>query len=304
MSKELWRYVAWTLGLALAVGLPVAASSHGWLATELSTDLLVVALASPAAVAVAITARNAGRGGLRRLLWRPRLRVAVAWWAVALATPFAINALALFAHALGGGTVPDLPGSPAPEQQGVPLWLLPLAFGAFSLAEEVGWRRFALPRLQARLTALTASLVLALVWMAWHLPLNLIAGSTQSSMGHGWYLAGLLAVSVVFTWLYNSTGGSLAAVTLLHASTQASNAFVPVLPSATGTATTYQLSVVVTVLLALGLLAAFGARDLSRAPRQVDAPGGLGLVDSNGHPRGGRVETAAPATGDQTAATR
>ena len=84
-----------------------------------------------------------------------------------------------------------------------------------------------------------------------------------------------MAMSVVFTWLYNSSGGSLAGVILLHASAQASYVVLPVLPAATGTTSIHQLSVAGNVLLAVTLIATFGARDQPVAPGpswRVSAP--------------------------------
>jgi uncharacterized protein len=272
VHPNLSRYLCWTLGISFAVGLPVAAASHGLLAVDLPSELMLVLLVSPAVVAIGLVAAGGGSAAVRLLLWRQGLRPPARWWVVALITPFAINAVALLAHAIGGGTPPELPGAPAPEQQVVPVWLLPLVFIAYSAAEEAGWRRYALPRLQARTSALTASVLLGLVWAVWHLPLHLVAGSTQGSIGYPSYVVGTIATSVVFTWLYNSSGGSLATVVLLHASAQASYVVLPVLPSVTGATTTYELAVTAKVLLAIVLIATFGARELSRSPRQTDGP--------------------------------
>jgi len=80
-----------------------------------------------------------------------------------------------------------------------------LLFAVFSgpLGEEPGWRGFALPRLLERYPALTASLILGVVWAAWHLPLLLVDDLTV----YGTINAVLAAV--VFTWVYQNTGGSV-----------------------------------------------------------------------------------------------
>ena len=90
------------------------------------------------------------------------------------------------------------------------------------LGEEPGWRAFALPRLQTRLSPVLASVVVGLGWAAWHLPLQL-QGAYEASMGP--QLSGIItrflsqvAVAVIFTWLFNHSGGSLLAVIVLHTS--------------------------------------------------------------------------------------
>jgi uncharacterized protein len=83
------------------------------------------------------------------------------------------------------------------------------------LFEEVGWRGFALPRLQRRLDALRAALVLGVLWALWHLP-ELISDPTRQRPPLQFVLLAL-ALSVIFTWLYNSTNGSLPIVIICHA---------------------------------------------------------------------------------------
>jgi uncharacterized protein len=94
------------------------------------------------------------------------------------------------------------------------LWLL-----TFGLGEEIGWRGYALPRLQAHHNALTATLILGVVWTFWHVP-AFFYKDTYMAMG---LFAGLplllisvIAASIVFTWLYNGTNGSLLIVTIFH----------------------------------------------------------------------------------------
>ena len=91
-----------------------------------------------------------------------------------------------------------------------------LLFAVFSgpLGEEPGWRGFALPRLLSRYPALTASLILGVVWAAWHLPLLLVGDLTV----YGTVNAVLAAI--VFTWVYQNTGGSVLVPILMHMSHQ------------------------------------------------------------------------------------
>lgn len=96
-----------------------------------------------------------------------------------------------------------------------------LTFGAIS--EELGWRGYALDELQSRGNALKASLILGILWAFWHTPAFLTPGTSQFAMGGllSWnYACFILAVtlgSVIHTWVYNNTGGSiLVAGILMH----------------------------------------------------------------------------------------
>ena len=87
-----------------------------------------------------------------------------------------------------------------------------------ALIEEVGWRGYALPRLQKRYGALIASLLLGLLWGSWHLPQWFIPATGQADK---WpfaiFLLHTIAFSILLTWLYNRSAGSLWPVILAHA---------------------------------------------------------------------------------------
>jgi membrane protease YdiL (CAAX protease family) len=134
-----------------------------------------------------------------------------------------VSLAATGAWVAAGGTAPAFASPPVadlyPLPAGVDPWtLFPLVFVQTLLVgspmgEEIGWRGYVLPRLQARLPALAASLALGVAWGLWHLPLVVASG------GHlGWFLLGIVADAVLFTWLYNSTDGSLLLALLFHAS--------------------------------------------------------------------------------------
>lgn len=88
------------------------------------------------------------------------------------------------------------------------LWIF-----TYGIGEEVGWRGFALPRLQEKMSALNATLVLGVLWALWHLPIFFYV--FDPAIAVGWFF-GLMCGAILFTWMYNSTDGSLLAVVLWH----------------------------------------------------------------------------------------
>lgn len=97
------------------------------------------------------------------------------------------------------------------------VWLFPLLILG-PLSEELGWRGYALGRLQTRLNALLSSLIVGIVWALWHLPLFHIIGTAQNLYGMSFitFAVGVLATSVLYTWVYNNTGGSIWSAVFLH----------------------------------------------------------------------------------------
>jgi len=85
------------------------------------------------------------------------------------------------------------------------------------MGEEIGWRGYALPRLQTRRSALSASLILGVIWGFYHLPLSFTGSAFRSPSIVIPFVISTIALSVILAWVYNSTGGSLLLVVLLHA---------------------------------------------------------------------------------------
>ena len=102
-------------------------------------------------------------------------------------------------------------------------WIL---FEIFTNGEEMGWRGYVLPRLQAKYNALVSSLILGVIWSFWHLPKFFGTGSSEGR-SFFWFTVFTVSVAVLYTWLYNNTRGSLLLVTLFHASGNTVGAFLP-----------------------------------------------------------------------------
>ena len=97
----------------------------------------------------------------------------------------------------------------------VPIGLLIWLLGA--LPEEYGWRGYALPRLLEKYSLLVASLVLGLIWGLWHLPLHFISGTTQFVIPVWEYILQTVLLSVIYTWLFRGTKGSILIAGIFHA---------------------------------------------------------------------------------------
>ncbi len=172
-----------------------------------------------------------GWPGVKDLLVRMvRARVGWQWYAVAaLLTP----ALALLAVTLGSGLGVSTSVGIEVSAAGVPALLL-VSLWLFLLTEEAAWRGFALPRLQARMQPIPAALVLGVLWGLWHIPLFLIADSFQSSIPFAGFLLSILATSVLTSWIFNHTRGSVLLAALFHATTDVAIAYSGVMSASPG----------------------------------------------------------------------
>ena len=178
--------------------------------------LVLVMLASnvPSLLGIVLTAIVLGRSALRKLLVRLLIwRVNPLWYLVMILGPVALAGGVVALNALLGGPALSL-GMPL---LGVAVFLAFSIFPGSALGEEIGWRGYALPRLQARRSALSASLILAPVWALWHLPLWLTGEPGRTPTLYAAFVVSVVAMCVILTWVYNSTGGSLLMVVLIHA---------------------------------------------------------------------------------------
>jgi membrane protease YdiL (CAAX protease family) len=87
-----------------------------------------------------------------------------------------------------------------------------------TFGEETGWRGFALPLLQRRYGALAAALLVTPIWALWHLPYFFTVTTYRgfAPVGYVGFVFGLACGSIVLTWLYNGTGGSILACAVWH----------------------------------------------------------------------------------------
>src|SRR5215211_4517380 len=178
--------------------------------------LVLVILASnvPSAVAIVLTAIVLGRGALRKLLARLLIwRVSPFWYLVVFLGPVVLVGGVVLLNALMGGPALSL----GMTLVGATIFFAFSVVPGSALGEEIGWRGYVLPRLQSRMSALSAALLIAPIWGLWHLPLWLTGAPGRTPLIYAGFVLSAFALSVLLTWVYNSTGGSLLLVVLLHA---------------------------------------------------------------------------------------
>ena len=170
----------------------------------------LLALFGPALAAILVTSVSDGRRGLHDLFRRLTIwRVGVVWYALAIGVPLLVAMFAQAAHAL-------VVGGPIGMSASTPLPLM-LILALLVVGEEIGWRGFALPRLQHRYNGLAASLILGTVWACWHLANATIPGLEAYRSSFPAFLFFVLGQTIFFTWMWNRTAGSLLLVWILHA---------------------------------------------------------------------------------------
>ncbi len=138
----------------------------------------------------------------RIFLWKVKFH----WYLTALVVPVLVF--------LASGELYSLMGGEVAERFDfnllavlIPLFLWNTFLGGGQ--EELGWRGFALPKLQEKYTALTASIILGFMHALWHLPMVFIPGTYQASSSFLFYVLSVIGIAVVCTWLYNNTGSVL-----------------------------------------------------------------------------------------------
>lgn len=205
----------------------------------LGNPIYVLAVWAPAVAGIIVAWQRLGLRGVGRMLARfgmVRMQ-ASGWWFLAVGVPAIV-----FAGAVVAGTAGDAPVF-SPWYSAVSAVLA--AFFLAGTVEEIGWRGVALPLLQRRFSPIVAGLLLGIAWAGWHLPAFALSGTVQSAWALGPYVAGLLSVSVIMTWLFNASKGSLLIAWVMHF--QLMN---PLFPDAQPWDTLFYVAAAVTVVIA------------------------------------------------------
>jgi len=221
----LFSFFVLAIGLTWIFMITDALGSHSIVPFRLPVPLLIVMGYMPTLAAVVVAFKTEGRKGVRALFRKLTIaQVGFGWYFFAvfgLAVLF-VTAVIVYNQFSGLPELSILSEKTPPFNS--PLELVPQIAVLFLIVgiingEELAWRGFALPKLQAKYNALTSSLILGMIWSVFHLPLFFtVTGSSQSDWSFINFLVSTCAISVLYTWMYNNTRGSVLMAYLLHAS--------------------------------------------------------------------------------------
>ena len=176
---------------------------------RISLLLPLLGLFGPLLGAVVVLWALEGRMGLatlwRKFAFRPRH---VKWLALAVALPLILQIPIWWLERSTGS---------APAFALGPITAVSVVLAFLIVGEEVGWRGFALPYLLERWSALWSSLAVGLIWALWHLPNFFLPGYPHQGLPFAAFVLTVVSYSVLFTWLYLRTDGSLLVAVVFHA---------------------------------------------------------------------------------------
>lgn len=209
--------ISWTIWLPLILPkfgidtLPVLPKYHHYLGSF-----------GPMIAAIIVKYIYEGWQGIKNLLKRLlQWKVNWVWYVIVLVVPVLLVVTAGYADQLINRQPFTMKGfsSNAEFPQFGPVAYFLFNFFTFGIGEETGWRGFALPALQKKFSALTSTLILTVGWACWHIPAFIYRPlySQMDVAGIIGFFMSLLMGSVILTWLYNSTTGSLFIVAIFHA---------------------------------------------------------------------------------------
>jgi membrane protease YdiL (CAAX protease family) len=238
-----------------------ATSFFGWyMSTVYPSDLWILSVFGSFFGGLLVSRIADGKEGLKTYLRRIiRWRIGWKWFAIALLLPLVLRFVALGLTVATGAAFPAVIPWPSFSELIVEFAIV---FFIIALAEEPGFRGFALPKLLESHSALAASLILGALHAIWHAPLFIL--------GQEPLVLVLIIISgaVLNTWLFNNTGGSVLIAMFLHASVNLWVGFFnPLFEGAELAMQTTWLAVVFVAMAAL--LVVCTGKDLGRKPGHI-----------------------------------
>jgi len=276
LNKQIWQFFIFTFLFSWLLWLPGILITHNLvqkydILLKINNVLVWFAGVGPSFVALYLLYRNDGITGIKKVLGRI-FKLDLGYWIYPII--FLIPITLIGAHLLNIVLFKaSLPQSGLLKE---PWWIpvLFIVFFIFQFGEEIGWRGFALDRLQNRMNALFSSILLGSLWALWHLPMFFMNGFGHHDyhLPFGQFLLTLILLSIIITWLQNNTKSSLFAAFVIHAYINLCGEVLPLIEKNTERQGDYTVWLITNILLfsiVVLILSIWGYKKLVRQNRAI-----------------------------------
>ena len=233
-NRDPWKFFLLTFAYSWVIWIPSVLDGLGiklpFRVAGYSTVVVIIGAFAPLLAAITLVVREEGWKGTN-VFFRQALDLHIkpVFLVVALALPILIHVIAHYlALAVGldvATTLFPTETPVAPVVLAIPYFILMLVIGGGQ--EEFGWRGYAQEPLQEKIGVIPASLVIGVIWGIWHLPLWFMTGDLHSAYSFLAFVMMTTSISIMYAWLYNSSGKKLIVVMFFHAM---NNTAAPLLP--------------------------------------------------------------------------
>ncbi len=233
-NRDPWKFFLLTFAYSWLIWIPSVLDGIGidlpFSVTGYSMVVVIIGAFAPLMAAITLVTREAGWKGAKAFLSQAfNFRLKPIYLVIALVLPIIIHAIVHYlAPAFGldvAKTLFPTEISVAPIILAIPYFFLMLVIGGGQ--EEFGWRGYAQEPLQEKIGIIPASLVIGVIWGIWHLPLWFMTGDLHSAYSFLAFVIMTTSISIMYAWLYNSSGKKLIVVMFFHAM---NNTAAPLLP--------------------------------------------------------------------------
>jgi len=233
-NRNPWKFFLLTYAYSWVIWIPSVLDGIGielpFRVTGYSVLVVIIGAFAPLMAAITLVVREEGWKGIKEFLGQALdFRIKPVYLILALSLPLLIHVIAHYlALAVGLDVAKTLFPTEipvAPIVLAIPYFFLMLVIGGGQ--EEIGWRGYAQEPLQEKIGVIPASLVIGLIWGIWHLPLWFMTGDLHSAYSFLAFVMMTTSISIMYAWLYNSSGKKLVVVMFFHAM---SNTAAPLLP--------------------------------------------------------------------------
>jgi uncharacterized protein len=261
MKKQLIQFFGITFAISWIIWLPGVIFSNFPVSGK---ALEILGALGPAIAALILVGRSEGKAGVKRIA--ASSFGAKCNWRFLLFAGLMLLGIHAASRVIYGLVSDNLPNT---EMLASPVGLIPLFIIMFLLGgglnEEIGWRGYALDRLQSKYSALVASLLLGVVWIIWHLPVFFLSGTNQSLIPFWLFMIAVIPLGVMMTWVYNNTGKSIFAAAMFHTIGNLSHELFRIMPTESSRSLTgFVILTVLYFMAAIVITVVYGAKTLRR----------------------------------------